>query len=87
MKENTSKGYTALSAEEQSILESVSGNQFLEMSFLKQHEKFLMHKLLNLNMNLLPNVSMSRPTSEEHIQALSASLGVKILLEVFSKAN
>lgn len=34
-------------------------------------------------MNLLPNVFMSRSTSEEHVQALSASLGMEILFESF----
>lgn len=38
-------------------------------------------------MNLLPNVFMSRSTSEEHVQALTASLGIEILLKAFCKAN
>jgi len=38
-------------------------------------------------MNLLPKVFMSRSTSEEHVQALSASLGIEILLNALCKAN
>lgn len=62
-------------------------NNVLEISFLEQHEKFVMHKLEKQETDLPPNVFMSRSVSEEPVQALSASLGAEILLKTFCKAN
>lgn len=61
-------------------------NKFLEMSFLEQHERFLMHQLAKQKFDLLPN-ALSRCTSEEPVQALSASVGAETLLKAFCKAN